>query len=167
MSLSTLTLILHLYREQRFPNSTKSFNNVCDGNMELKMNNEREEEEEATTSMEEKTILYGYNNDPKNPEETETLLSLNQSKSTTKRYKGVWRKNGRWIARIRNPLTNSRLFLGRFHSSEAALDAYFSKKREFESQLRAAKDSNSVMIDNHGFLLGGFSRLDEDLRICD
>lgn len=131
--------------------------------MESKNNNELEQ----ASSMVEQTVLYGYNDHPNDPEETETVLSTNQSKSTTKRYKGVWRKNGRWTARIRNPLTNSRMFLGKFHSSDAALCAYFSKKREFESQIRAAKVTNSVMIDNNGFLLGGFSHLDDDLRICD
>ncbi|KAK9051097.1 hypothetical protein SSX86_027723 [Deinandra increscens subsp. villosa] len=118
--------------------------------------------------MEEQTVVYGYNHDPQHPEETETiLLSKTQSKSVTKRYKGVWRKNGRWIARIRNPLTNSRVFLGKFSSNEDALAAYFSKKIEFESLIRAEKGSSSAMIDNHGFLLGDFSRLDDDLRICD
>ncbi|KAL4586618.1 hypothetical protein LXL04_011258 [Taraxacum kok-saghyz] len=100
--------------------------------------------------MEEQTIVYGYNNNPNEPEETETILLKNQSKSTTKRYKGVWRKNGRWAARIRNPITNLRVNLGKFHSSNAAVTAYFTKKREFESQIRDAKVTNSVMIDTHG-----------------
>ncbi|CAI9278592.1 unnamed protein product [Lactuca saligna] len=128
--------------------------------MESKDDNEREQ---ATTAI---TIVFGYNDNPNDPEETETVLSTNQSKSTTKRYKGVWRKNGRWTARIRNPITNSRVNLGKFHSSDAALRAYFSKKREFESQIRATNVSNSAMIDNDGFLLGEFRYLDHDLRIC-
>ncbi|KAL7606723.1 hypothetical protein Lser_V15G15093 [Lactuca serriola] len=127
--------------------------------MESKDDNEKEQ---ATTSV---TIVFGYNDNPNDPEETETILSTNQSKSTTKRYKGVWRKNGRWTARIRNPITNSRVNLGKFHSSDAALRAYFSKKREFESQIRATNVSNSAMIDNHGFLLGEFRYLDQDLQL--
>ncbi|CAH1416898.1 unnamed protein product [Lactuca virosa] len=127
--------------------------------MESKDDNEREQ---ATTTV---TIVFGYNDSPNDPEETETVLSTNQSKSTTKRYKGVWRKNGRWTARIRNPITNSRVNLGKFHSSDAALRAYFSKKREFESQIRATNVSNSAMIDNNGFLVGEFRYLDHDLRI--
>lgn len=127
--------------------------------MESKDDNEKEQ---ATTSV---TIVFGYNDNPNDPEETETILSTNQSKSTTKRYKGVWRKNGRWTARIRNPITNSRVNLGKFHSSDAALCAYFSKKREFESQIRATNVSNSAMIDNHGFLLGEFRYLDQDLQL--
>ncbi|KAK1425661.1 hypothetical protein QVD17_21016 [Tagetes erecta] len=117
-------------------------------------------------SRDELTLIYTYNADTKNPEETETTNF--STKSTTKRYKCVWRKNGRYIARIRNPFTNSRIFLGKFASNEAAVSAYFAKKTEFESQIRAQTVSNnSVMIDNHGFLLGDFSRLDDDLRICD
>ncbi|KAI3796164.1 hypothetical protein L1987_38829 [Smallanthus sonchifolius] len=123
--------------------------------MDSNNNNEREEDKP--------TVIYGYNDDMNHPEET--IISTNQSKSTTKRYKGVWRKNGRWIARIRNPFTNSRVFLGKFGSNEAALSAYFSKKSEFESQIRAEEDLK--IIDDHGFLLGDFSRLDDDLRISD
>ncbi|GJT07073.1 ethylene-responsive transcription factor ERF118-like protein [Tanacetum coccineum] len=118
--------------------------------------------EEETT-----TVIYSYNNDPNQPEETETVLSKNQSNSITKRYKGIWRKNGRWVARIRNPISNSREFLGKFGSCEAALSAYFKKKHEFEVLVRDVEVVDSVMIDNHGFLLGEFSRLDEDLRIFD
>ncbi|KAI3519204.1 hypothetical protein L1887_08231 [Cichorium endivia] len=125
--------------------------------MESKNNSELEE----ASSMEEQTVLYRrnqnrsinkrikiHNETNQNPEETETVSSTNQSKSTTKRYKGVWRKNGRWTARIRNPLTNSRIFLGKFHYSDAALCAYFSKKREFESQIRATKSLNLKMTEN-------------------
>ncbi|KAL8268896.1 hypothetical protein R6Q59_002694 [Mikania micrantha] len=131
--------------------------------MDSNNNNERE----VSKSLEEQTVIYSYNDDMKDPEETETILSINHSKSTSKRYKGVWRKNGRWVARIRNPFTNSRVFLGKFGSNDDALSAYFSRKNEFESQIRTEKVSNSVMIDKHGFLLGDFSRLDDDLKICD
>nr|GEU64456.1 hypothetical protein [Tanacetum cinerariifolium] len=126
-----------------------------------------EHKKKKQTSMEEETttVIYSYNNDPNQPEETETIVSKNQSNSITKRYKGVWRKNGRWVARIRNPISNSREFLGKFGSCEAALSAYFKKKHEFEVLVRDVEVVDSVMIDNHGFLLGEFSRLDEDLRI--
>lgn len=129
-------------------------------------NNAREEE---TTSMEAKSIVFGYNGDPKHPEETvtETVISTNQSKSTTtKRYKGVWKKNGKWIAQIRNPNTNSRVVLGSFHSCAVALFVYSSKKYEFESLMKDAEVTNMMMIDNNGFLLGDFNRLDNELRIC-
>ncbi|MFS7897412.1 putative transcription factor AP2-EREBP family [Helianthus anomalus] len=129
-------------------------------------NNNNEREEDHKSMDEQHTIVYGYNDNTNDPEETETILSTNQTKPTTKRYKCVWRKNGRWIARIRDPATNSRVFLGKFGTSEAALAAYFTKKSDFESQIRVSNGLNSAMIDQHGFLLGDFSRLDDDLKIC-
>ncbi|XP_022027672.1 ethylene-responsive transcription factor RAP2-9-like [Helianthus annuus] len=115
---------------------------------------------------EQHTIVYGYNDNTNDAEETETILSTNQTRSTTKHYKCVWRKTGRWIARIQDPASNSRVFLGKFYTSEVALAAYFKKKSEFESQIRVSNGLNSVMIDGNGFLLGDFSRLDDDLKMC-
>ncbi|XP_076944319.1 ethylene-responsive transcription factor ERF120-like [Bidens hawaiensis] len=89
------------------------------------------------------------------------MTSTNQ----TKRYKGVWRKNGRWVARIHDPVTNSRVFLGQFCTQEHALKAYYDKKSEFEGFIKGESGSGLVVVDKNGFLLGEFSRLDDDLKI--